>query len=91
VRHPIYLAHLCTIAAFTIGSGMAVNYALLGFAIVTGAVMVRLEEKELAGRFGDDWRDYKRRVPAIIPHKRRTTAQFTTSPNQAIAKSQNEI
>jgi protein-S-isoprenylcysteine O-methyltransferase Ste14 len=29
--------------------------------------MIRLEDRELEQRFGDEFRQYKRRVPAILP------------------------
>ena len=67
MRHPVYLAHLCTIAAFTIGSGMLVNYCLLAFAIVTGAVMIKMEERELEARFGNQWRGYRQQVGILPP------------------------
>ena len=67
VRHPIYLAHLCMLLGWTIGSGLAVNYALLAFAFVSGAVMIVLEERELERRFGDEWREYKRQTGAVVP------------------------
>ena len=67
VRHPIYLAHLCTLLAFTVGSGLLVSYALVGFALISGAIMIVLEERELEGRFGGAWREYKQRTGAILP------------------------
>ena len=67
VRHPVYLAHLCTLLAFTVGSGLAVDYTLLAFALVTGCAMIALEEHELERRFGDEWNEYKRRTGAIFP------------------------
>lgn len=67
IRHPIYLAHLCTITASTVGSGLVVNYVLLAFAFLTGMFMVQLEERELARRFGEAFAQYKRHVPAIVP------------------------
>jgi protein-S-isoprenylcysteine O-methyltransferase Ste14 len=70
IRHPVYLGHLLMLAAWTIGSGLLVLYALTVVAIVTGAIMIRLEERELAWRFGDDYRDYQSRVPAILPFAR---------------------
>lgn len=70
VRHPVYLAHLCEMLAWSIGSGLAVCFALTMFAIVTGAVMMRMEDAELELRFGDDYREYRRRVPAITPRLR---------------------
>lgn len=67
VRHPIYLGHLCTLAAMTIASGLVALYAFMVFAVVTGWWMIQLEDRELEKRFGDDYREYKRRVPGIVP------------------------
>jgi protein-S-isoprenylcysteine O-methyltransferase Ste14 len=69
VRHPIYLAHLCMLLGWTVGSGLLVDYALLIFALVTGALMIRTEERELEGRFGDQFHNYRTRVPAILPSR----------------------
>ena len=71
VRHPVYLAHVCELLAWAVGTGLIVVYALLVFAVMTGAAMIRMEERELERRFGNDYRDYKRRVPAILPLLRR--------------------
>jgi protein-S-isoprenylcysteine O-methyltransferase Ste14 len=67
VRHPVYLAHLCEMLAWTVGTGLAVNYALTGFAVVTGTIMIRWEDAELERRFGDDYRTYRKQVPAVLP------------------------
>jgi protein-S-isoprenylcysteine O-methyltransferase Ste14 len=67
VRHPIYLAHLCEMLAWSVGTGMVVLFALTGFAVLTGAIMIRQEEAELARRFGIEWERYRERVPAILP------------------------
>jgi len=67
VRHPIYLAHLCEMLAWSVGTGLAVCYELTLFAMLTGAVMIRLEDRELEQRFGDAYREYRHRVPAILP------------------------
>jgi protein-S-isoprenylcysteine O-methyltransferase Ste14 len=40
---------------------------MLAFAIVTGAVMIAAEERELEARFGKAYREYKKQVPAILP------------------------
>jgi protein-S-isoprenylcysteine O-methyltransferase Ste14 len=45
-------------------------YALAGFAIVTGVVMIRIEDSELEQRFGERYRTYRRTVPAVIPRFR---------------------
>jgi protein-S-isoprenylcysteine O-methyltransferase Ste14 len=67
LRHPVYLAHLCEMLAWSVGTGLAVCWGLTAFAIITGAVMIRMEDAELEKRFGDAYRAYRTRVPAIIP------------------------
>ncbi len=67
VRHPVYLGHLCEMLAWSVGTGLAVCWALTGFAIVSGAVMIRLEDRELEKRFGENYREYRSTVPAILP------------------------
>ncbi len=67
VRHPVYLGHLCEMLAWSIGTGLAVCWFLTVFAIVTGAVMIRMEDKELEGRFGEEYRRYRSTVPAVLP------------------------
>jgi protein-S-isoprenylcysteine O-methyltransferase Ste14 len=67
VRHPVYLAHLCEMLAWSAGTGLAVCWELTAFAVVTGVVMIRLEDAELEKRFGDSYRAYRRSVPAVLP------------------------
>jgi protein-S-isoprenylcysteine O-methyltransferase Ste14 len=67
VRHPVYLAHLCEMLAWNAGTGLAMCWALTGFAIITGAVMIRMEDAELEQRFGDSYRAYRKSVPAVLP------------------------
>jgi protein-S-isoprenylcysteine O-methyltransferase Ste14 len=67
VRHPVYLAHLCEMLAWSIGTGLTVCYGLTAFAIVTGGFMLPMEDTELEQRFGDPYCAYKDSVPAIFP------------------------
>jgi protein-S-isoprenylcysteine O-methyltransferase Ste14 len=67
VRHPVYLAHLCEMLAWSVGTGLAVCWGLTAFAVVTGAVMIRMEDAELEKRFGDSYRAYRNGVPAVVP------------------------
>ncbi len=67
VRHPIYLAHLCEMLAWSLGTGLLVCWMLTTVAIATGTLMIRMEDAELEKRFGDQFAEYRRRVPAIIP------------------------
>ncbi len=70
-RHPIYLGHLCEVLGWCVGTGLIALYALAVFAIITGALMIALEDRELEARFGDHYRAYRRKVPAIIPRLHR--------------------
>lgn len=67
VRHPIYLAHLCMSLAWTVASGLTVLYLLLPVVAVLGGLMIRQEERELRHRFGDAYRQYASRTPAVMP------------------------
>lgn len=67
VRHPVYLGHLCQMLAWTLGTGLAVCYGLTAFSLLTGAIMIRMEDRELERRFGADYAAYRQRVPAVWP------------------------
>jgi protein-S-isoprenylcysteine O-methyltransferase Ste14 len=67
VRHPIYLGHLCELLGWSVGTGLIALYALVVFAILTGGVMIRMEDRELEARFGKAYQEYKSKVPAVIP------------------------
>jgi|SRR5579863_4181684 len=70
VRHPVYLAHLCEMIAWSLGTGLLVCWILTAFAVATGAVMIRLEDMELERRFGEEFAQYRSRVPAVFPRMR---------------------
>lgn len=67
VRHPIYLAHWLMLTAWTIGAGTVAMVALWCFAVVTGVFLIMFEDRELESRFGEEYRAYKQRVPAVLP------------------------
>jgi len=79
IRHPFYLGHLCEMLAWTIGTGLAVSYMLTAFAVATGMIMIRLEDKELEQRFGEEYRRYRSQVPALIPFLRKQTSEIVAS------------
>ena len=67
VRHPLYLGHLCTMLGWSVGTGSLACFALTAFAVVTGAIMIPMEERELRERFGSEYDRYAERVPMIVP------------------------
>lgn len=70
MRHPVYLGHLCEMLAWSLGTGLAVCWILTGFAVMTGAAMISLEDKELENRFGEEYRRYRSAVPAVLPMRK---------------------
>ncbi len=70
IRHPVYLGHFCEMLAWSIGTGLAVCWGLTTFAVLTGTLMIRIEDAELERRFGERYRTYRNSVPAVIPKLR---------------------
>jgi protein-S-isoprenylcysteine O-methyltransferase Ste14 len=67
VRHPVYLAHLCEMLAWSVGTGLMVCWVLTAFAVAAGTPMILLEDAELETRFGKEYAAYRARVPAVLP------------------------
>jgi protein-S-isoprenylcysteine O-methyltransferase Ste14 len=67
VRHPLYVGHFCTLLGLAISTGTVAVWGLLAFALFAGAIMIRFEDAELEQRFGAPYREYRQRVPAVIP------------------------
>jgi len=67
VRHPVYAAHLCEMIAWSTGIGLAVCWGLTAFAMITGAIMIHMEDAELERRFGESYCIYRKSVPAVLP------------------------
>lgn len=71
VRHPTYLAHTLMLTGIFLitGVGAVGIVALLDFIVINMAV-IPLEEKELSGRFGLAYEEYKKKIPKFFPRIR---------------------
>lgn len=68
VRHPTYLAHILMLAGvFLITGYIGTGFLALFDLLISDSVIIPLEERELEERFGDAYREYKKRVPKFLP------------------------
>jgi len=80
VRHPIYAAFLIMLASTGL---LSANWfiAVVGMLLIASITIVRIpaEEALLEGRFGERYREYRRRTPALLPFRRPETARAANS------------
>jgi protein-S-isoprenylcysteine O-methyltransferase Ste14 len=62
-----------------ISSGLLAVYGLVAFALITGIFLIRFEDKELERRFGEEFRAYRARVPALLPFVRSRQVNVCTT------------
>ncbi|AHM60645.1 isoprenylcysteine carboxyl methyltransferase [Flammeovirgaceae bacterium 311] len=67
VRHPLYLAMLLFILGFWFYMPTLANLITTVVVIIYLFVGIRLEERDLEQQFGDAYRQYRQKVPMIIP------------------------
>ena len=71
VRHPIYTSMLALLLATGLLLGAPARLAVAVLTMIVGTeIRVRAEERLLAEHFGQEFTDYKARVPAYIPFLR---------------------
>ncbi|TAN40661.1 MAG: isoprenylcysteine carboxylmethyltransferase family protein [Nitrospirae bacterium] len=71
VRHPTYLSHtLMFLGIFLMTGFHALGYLTLLDLLLVALIIIPLEDRELSGRFGPAYDEYRKRVPAFFPFKR---------------------
>jgi protein-S-isoprenylcysteine O-methyltransferase Ste14 len=69
VRHPRYTGMFCAVVGAALLAGAPRLWAILAVWWVLALVVIRLEERELAARFGPAYAAYRKRVPAFLPFR----------------------
>ncbi|GAB4538092.1 MAG: hypothetical protein Fur0020_06890 [Thermodesulfovibrionia bacterium] len=68
VRHPTYLAHTMIFSgAFLVSGVIALGVLTIIDLLVVLLLIIPIEERELMNRFGDEYIEYKKRVPRFLP------------------------
>jgi protein-S-isoprenylcysteine O-methyltransferase Ste14 len=81
MRHPMYLAEMLLWLGLTIyfGSLLVLGTASIGVILAARFVIPR-EERALESQFGEEYRRYRERVPALIGWKRRSSREGDRGP-----------
>jgi protein-S-isoprenylcysteine O-methyltransferase Ste14 len=75
VRHPRYAGMFAALAGAALLAGTTILWSVLLLWLPFALLVIRLEEKELAARFGASYENYRQRVPAFLPFRRRPPAK----------------
>src|SRR5216684_6164184 len=69
LRHPRYSGMFCAVVGAALLGGSLRLWAVLAAWWVLALIVIRLEERELAARFGPAYAAYRKRVPALLPFR----------------------
>ena len=67
MRHPRYVSVFIATLGWSLMSNHGTSYGVTAALVPMILVLVRMEERELVERFGDAYRAYQARVPALVP------------------------
>ncbi len=69
MRHPRYVAVLLGLIAVALFCNYLGLYIIVALSVPGLYVVAILEERELLDRFGEEYREYMRRVPRFVPRR----------------------
>lgn len=75
VRHPRYAAMFAAVLGAALIAGTKLFWEMLPIWLAFAVIVIRLEERELASRFGPRYEEYRRLVPAFLPIRLRWTGK----------------
>lgn len=87
VRNPLYLGNLLIYVGFSIASGAIMPYLPIAvglFFMFQYGMIISLEEQTLIKLFGNEYQEYCRRVPRLMPNPFRRQSD-NVKPNKSIA------
>lgn len=67
VRHPLYLATFLLLVGFVLYQPSSLNAAILLSTTIYLPMGIMWEEQKLVKQFGDEYREYRKNVPAFFP------------------------
>jgi protein-S-isoprenylcysteine O-methyltransferase Ste14 len=67
IRHPLYLSLLLAAPGFALVFASILVWPILGVTLVFAIRRIRQEDRLLELQFGDEFREYRRRVGALLP------------------------
>lgn len=70
IRHPRYVQLLLAFLAYALFTNYLAVYVVFLIGLVWAPLVVRLEERELRDRFGEEYERYRERVPRFLPRLR---------------------
>ena len=75
VRHPRYAGMFCAVLGAALLAGTPLLWIVLVVWLPFALIVIRLEERELAARFGPAYEAYRKRVPAFLPFRLRAAGK----------------
>jgi protein-S-isoprenylcysteine O-methyltransferase Ste14 len=70
IRHPRYVEVTLWVLGYALFANFLASYLVAALTPAVLYLIVFLEERELAQRFGKEWEEYAREVPRFVPRRR---------------------